>query len=219
MRSSALVFALFLVACEKKPDATTEPAVVTTAAATTTTPPPTASAAPAATSATATVTAVASAAPAQAATTTATATTAAKTAGKDAGGPAPVALKPASGKVTGNNFALDLASPGCRAGEECAMTIRLLPQGDYHVNKEYPYKFTAQPAANVAFLGKSDANVFGRTSGDFVEQGEKAAVLTVRFKPAAAGDARVAGKYKLSVCSADKCQIDEANVDLSVPVL
>jgi hypothetical protein len=139
--------------------------------------------------------------------------------GKDAGAPPAAALKPASRQVTGNNFSLDVASPGCRANEECAMTIKLVTAADYHVNKEYPYKFVATPAQGVSFLGKTDPNTFGRSSGDFVEQGEKSALLTVRFKPTAAGEAKVAGKYKLSVCSADRCQIDEAMIDLAVPVL
>jgi hypothetical protein len=139
--------------------------------------------------------------------------------GKDAGAPAVAALKPVSHQMSGNNFSLDVASPGCRANEECAMTIKLVTAADYHVNKEYPYKFVASPAQGVSFLGKADPNTFGRPSGDFVEQGEKSALLTVRFKPTTTGEARIAGKYKLSVCSADRCQIDEAMVDLAVPVL
>jgi hypothetical protein len=136
-----------------------------------------------------------------------------------AGGPSTAALKPVSKRVNGNNFALDVASPGCKAGEECAMTIKLAVSGAYHVNKEYPYKFIATPASGVAFLGKSEPNTFTRAAGDFVEQGEKAALMTVRFKPASAGEAKVAGKYKLSVCSADQCLIEEPMIDLAVPVM
>jgi hypothetical protein len=121
--------------------------------------------------------------------------------------------------VTGKNYALDLASPGCKASEECAMTIKISVAGEYHVNKEYPYKFIATPQANVAFLGKSDANTFARSSGDFVEQGEKSGLMTVRFKPSAAGEAKIAGTYKMSVCSAEQCQIEQENVELAVPVM
>ncbi len=99
------------------------------------------------------------------------------------------------------------------------MTITLATNGAYHVNKEYPYKFIATPATGVAFLGKSDPNTFTRASGDFVERGEKTALMTVRFKPTAAGEAKVAGKYKLSVCSADQCLIEEPMIDLAVPVM
>jgi hypothetical protein len=99
------------------------------------------------------------------------------------------------------------------------MTLALAVAGDFHVNKEYPYKFIGAPAGGVSFLGKNDANIFGRTTGDFVEQGEKKATLTVRFKAASAGEAHVTGKYKLSVCSAAQCQIEEQAVDLAVPVI
>lgn len=99
------------------------------------------------------------------------------------------------------------------------MTLRLAPTGAYHVNKEYPYKFVAAGAPNVTFLGKGDANTFSRASGDFAEEGEKAATMTVRFKPTAAGSARVSGTYKMSVCSAENCQIEQQAVTLDVPVL
>jgi hypothetical protein len=162
-----------------------------------------------------------SAAPSASATASATAsakpTASAKTAAAASGAPA-VALKAASTHVGGKNFALDVASPGCRADTPCAMTIRLAATGDYHINKEYPYKFTASPAPNVDFLGSGDANTFSRGQGDFKEDGEKNATLTVRFKPKSAGEAKVSGTYKLSVCSAENCQIETQNVTLAVNV-
>ena len=134
----------------------------------------------------------------------------------DAGGAS--ALKPASKRVGGNNFSLDLASPGCTAGSECAMTIKLVATADYHVNKEYPYKFIATPSASVAFLGKPEPNNFTRASGDFIEEGEKTGTMTVRFKPSIAGDTIIAGTYKFSVCSADQCQIEQEKLELKVAV-
>jgi hypothetical protein len=132
---------------------------------------------------------------------------------------AAVALKPAAKHVAGKNYALDLATPGCKADTECAVTIKLATAGDWHVNKEYPYKFIATAAPNMTFLGKGDATTFSRGNGDFAEQGEKVGVMTVRFKPASAGEAHVAGTYKFSVCSADQCQIEQEKLDLAVPVM
>jgi hypothetical protein len=128
-------------------------------------------------------------------------------------------LKPASTRMSGKNFTLDAASPGCRVDVPCAVTLRLAASGEYHVNKEYPYKFTATGAPGVQFLGNGDANVFSRAAGDFRDEGEKAATLTVRFKPTASGEARVSGTYKMSVCSAENCQIEQQAVNLAVPVL
>ena len=144
--------------------------------------------------------------------------TAAADAGKGRDGGA-TAMKPVSKHVGGNNFALDLASPGCKVATECTMTIKLVASSDYHVNKEYPYKFTAAPAPGLEFLGKGDAVTFTRASGDFVEQGEKTGLMTVRFKPASPGEASVKGTYKFSVCSADQCQIEQEKLELTIPVL
>ena len=147
----------------------------------------------------------------------ATSTTAAVAASVPA--PAPVALKPAASHLTGKNFVLDAASPGCRVDTPCTMTLRLAAAGEYHVNKEYPYKFIAAAAPGVQFLGSADANTFSRAAGDFREDGEKAATLTVRFKPTATGEARVSGTYKMSVCSAENCQIETPTITLAVPVM
>lgn len=136
---------------------------------------------------------------------------------KDAGGKV-AALTPTSKHVDGKNFALDLASPGCRAASECVMTITLHAVGDYHVNKEYPYKFIANATPGIVYLAK-EGSTFTRAAGDFAERGEKTATMTVRFEAAAPGDAHVAGTYKLSVCSADQCQIEQEKVDLTIPVL
>lgn len=127
-------------------------------------------------------------------------------------------LGPGKQRIDGQNFSLDLASTGCKAGADCTLTIKLNAAADYHVNKEYPYKVTANAAPGLTFLGKKDANTFSKESGDFVEEGEKTATMTVRFKPAAAGEAKVAGTYKMSVCSADQCQIEVQPIALNVPV-
>lgn len=150
------------------------------------------------------------------ATASATATTSAAPSAV-ASGSAPGGLKPAATKIEGKNFALDVASPGCRVNESCAMTIRLRVLGDYHVNKEYPYKFVAAAAPGVTYL--AEGNAFSRASGDFKEEGEKAATMTVRFKPTSTGAAKVSGTYRMSVCSAENCQMEQPTVTLSVPVI
>ena len=127
-------------------------------------------------------------------------------------------LGPGKQRLDGQNFTLDVAAAACKANAECSLTIKLVAAAEYHVNKEYPYKLTASAAPGVTFLGKKDANTFSKESGDFVEEGEKSGTMTVRFKPAAAGEAKVAGTYKMSVCSADQCQIEVQPIALAVPV-
>ena len=100
------------------------------------------------------------------------------------------------------------------------MQRRHQPDGasdEFHVNAEYPHKFTAQDTAGVEFLGKDPAkkNVFGKASGDFVISDPKHAVLTVRFK-AQAGSPTIQGTLKIGICSEQTCLLPQ--VDLAVPV-
>jgi len=224
-----LTAALFVVACEKSSSPTGAVRPQDSASSQAAPPPPSGADAAAATTAiaasTGTTEAVGSAHPTpgtDAAPGTALSTLAAADGGKggDAGGPAssPSALKPASKHIDGSNFALALASPGCKAGIECAMTIKLVATADYHVNKEYPYKFVATPTASVAFLGKPDATTFTRAAGDFTEEGEKTGTMTIRFKPSTPGAITIAGTYKFSVCSADQCQIEQEKLELPIAV-
>lgn len=212
MRAARLLSAIVvLTACDKS---ATEAAPSATSAST-----PTASAPAGAGSVPASVLAQASASAAPSASTGSAASASAGRAKE----PAPTAsaapaARAASKHVEGKNYALDLSSAGCKAASECTMTIRLTAVGAYHVNKEYPYKFTATAAPGVEFLSKAAPNTFTRDAGDFIEQGEKNGTMTVRFK-SPAGEAPLAGTYKFSVCSADQCQIEQEKIALSVPVL
>jgi hypothetical protein len=129
---------------------------------------------------------------------------------------------PASGeakKDDAKHYTLDVKAGECKATGDCSLAVRLVTAGDFHVNEEYPYKFVATPVPEVTYLGKQDANTFTRATGDFRSEGPTTATMTVRFRPAKAGDVQVKGSYKLSVCSKDACQIDTADVDTRVPVL
>jgi len=122
--------------------------------------------------------------------------------------------------IDGKNFKLDFAQSGeCKAGAECSATIKLDAIGDYHINKEYPYKFKADGAA-FEFLGKDAAgkNVFSKGAGDFTIDGEKNATMTIHFKAAKAGSAPITGQYKMSVCSAQNCQLETQELSLNVSV-
>lgn len=126
--------------------------------------------------------------------------------------------QPGKTHIAGKNFSIDATSSSCRAGAECAMTITLSAAPSYHINKEYPYKFIATAAPGVTFLGKEDPSTFSRASGDFAEKGETTGTMTVRFKPTAAGEARLSGTYRMSVCNEEHCQIEQQPVSVRVPV-
>ena len=122
----------------------------------------------------------------------------------------------------GNNFVVNADVPACHANGECKIELHLEAQGEFHVNKEYPYKFKASDAAGVEFLGKDPGgkNVFSKAAGDFAlsPSNEKLGTMTLRFKPAHAGAVTIAGQFKLSVCSAANCMLETAQVSVPVTV-
>jgi hypothetical protein len=75
----------------------------------------------------------------------------------------------------------------------------------------------AAAVASVEFLGgDAGKSTFSKAAGDFRQEGEKAGVMSVRFKPTAKGSVAIAGTFKMSVCSAKDCQIEVQ--EISVPV-
>ena len=122
----------------------------------------------------------------------------------------------------GNNFVINANVGSCAANTECTVDLRLEAQGDFHVNKEYPYKFKATPASGITFLGKdpAGAETFSKAAGDFKPDAsnEKVGTMTVKFKAASKGSVSVAGTFKLSVCSAQNCMLEQASVTVPVVV-
>jgi hypothetical protein len=130
-------------------------------------------------------------------------------------GSAPLAAGP---HADGDHFSVDGALVGsCSPGSECSVALKVTVRDEYHVNMEFPHKFTAVDAPGVEFLGKdpSKKNVFSKTAGDFVSNDPKSAVLTVRFK-SQAGSPTIQGTLKLGVCSEQNCLLPQ--VEIAVPV-
>jgi hypothetical protein len=131
------------------------------------------------------------------------------------------AVAAATPHVDGNHYKLDEALVGdCKSGAECAVAVRLEALGEYHINLEYPYKFKAADAPGVEFLGKDPAakNIFSKGAGDWKQDSEKVATMTVRWKAAQAGAPNIGGTYKMSVCSAANCQLEQQKLALAVTV-
>jgi hypothetical protein len=130
---------------------------------------------------------------------------------------APVAVGP---HVDGNHYVLDAAAGDCAAGATCSVTVKLVAGGEYHINQQYPYKFTAAQAPGVTFLGSDSGgpNVFSKTAGDFAINDEKTATMTVKFKATQKGAVTIDGTLKMSVCSSANCQLEQQEVAVNVTV-
>jgi hypothetical protein len=123
--------------------------------------------------------------------------------------------------VCADNFFVDTESAGrCAVGSTCTLRLKLVATGNFHVNEEYPYKFRADDAAGVHFLGSDEAakNVFSKAAGDWQSVDAKSGAMTVKFTPAGSGETRIGGVLKLSVCSGDVCQLEQSRITVPIAV-
>jgi hypothetical protein len=120
--------------------------------------------------------------------------------------------------VCADNFFIDALPAACVAGSPCALTLKLVATGDFHINDEYPYRFKADDAPGVDFLGTdaSGKSTFSKTAGDWQKSEEKAGAMTVKFAVADRGARTIAGNFKLSVCSAQACLLEQRQVAANV---
>jgi hypothetical protein len=126
--------------------------------------------------------------------------------------------------LCGDNFFIDIEpGAGCAPGATCAVNLTLVAIGAFHINDEYPYKFKADDAPSaqaIEFLGTDGAgkNVFSKLANDWRKKDEKTGTMTVKWRSSVKGDKTIAGVFKLSVCSAQSCQLEQQPVSTTVAV-
>jgi hypothetical protein len=121
----------------------------------------------------------------------------------------------------GNNFFVDLAGPpSCAIGAPCSVALTLVATGDFHINDEYPYKFKADDAKGVDFLGTDGAGkgVFSKAANNWRKNDEKTGVMSLSFRGTEKGDKTISGTFKLSVCSAQSCQLEQQPLTTTVSI-
>ena len=139
----------------------------------------------------------------------------------DLAAPVPAAHGDCGHAACGSNFFVDAApAADCTAGATCALTLKLVATGDFHINDEYPYKFKADDAPGVEFLGSDAAGktVFSKTASNWEKKDEKSGVMGVAFRAAEKGTKTLGGTFTLSVCSAQTCQLEQQQVQATVAV-
>jgi hypothetical protein len=120
--------------------------------------------------------------------------------------------------ICGTNFFIDTAVADCAVRAPCSMTVKLVATGEFHINDEYPYRFKADDASGVEFLGTDPGgkNSFSKAAGDWQKAEEKTGAMTVKFSPAERGTKAIGGTFKLSVCSAQNCLLEQRQLTASV---
>lgn len=127
--------------------------------------------------------------------------------------PAPPVASVESPKLAEGSFNLWMQAAGkYTAGQQGAVQIVLVAKGAFHCNDKYPYKFKlgAAPA------GVSYPQPIVRVESMSLTPARS--VMTVPFVPSAPGDARIAGTFSFSVCSASSCQLETRELAINVKV-
>lgn len=105
------------------------------------------------------------------------------------------------------NFRVD---PGpmrpCTAGGTCEATLVLTARAGYHVNREYPYKFIADPSSELGIEGV----------GTFTVDDDLHGTLAITVRPAKAGALALTGTFRLSVCTPDDCAVEAPKIALTI---
>jgi len=125
--------------------------------------------------------------------------------------PPPAPDKPAGPAVLAEK-AFFRIEPGprtpCAVGAPCEARLAFSALGDYHVNDRYPFKFVADVVAGMTVDG----------TGTFAQDDAKHGTMTITFRALKRGPAKLAGTFKLSVCTEEKCEIEEPKLAFEVPV-
>ncbi len=120
--------------------------------------------------------------------------------------------------VCAANFSIDTSVGDCAVTSPCSVTVKLVATGDFHINDEYPYRFKADDAPGVEFLGTDPGgrNSFSKTVGDWQKIDARSGTMTVKLAPSERGKKTIGGTFKLSVCSAQSCLLEQRQVTASV---
>lgn len=133
-------------------------------------------------------------------------------------GATPATEQPAAASLRSDHFEVRIDAADCKVKHVCTATVHLAATSGFHVNDDYPYKFVADDVTGVSFASKDAPRTFSKAAGDFTKTSETEGEMVVRFEPSEAKSLPLTGQFKLSVCSADACQIEVAKLSLAVPV-
>ena len=122
---------------------------------------------------------------------------------RDPGASAPMGVQ----RIAGKDHVVDVRVPadGCVVGQPCAVSVEAIALGDFKINSEYPHRFVVGAPAGAAV-----------TAGAFTSAEVNVASVPLTVIAAATGPATVSGELKLGVCNADRCEIYETQVAVTV---
>jgi len=106
----------------------------------------------------------------------------------------------------GPPFSVAVEPPAtCAVGAPCVARVQVTALGEFHVNREYPYK--------IALAGSPGVT----TEQDFRVDSDQRGTVTLTCRPSVAGAGPVTGTLHLSVCSSETCVIEEVPISVTLP--
>jgi hypothetical protein len=109
-----------------------------------------------------------------------------------------VARAPGSA-ATEKEYTLQIDPSDVSVGEEGKISIRVIPQGEWHMNLEYPTKLQIDPPDGItvakAKLDKADA----------VKLDEQSCEFAISYTAAEAGAKTFTGEFKFAICQDEAC--------------
>jgi hypothetical protein len=132
------------------------------------------------------------------------------------------AVKGAGGpKVEAAAFEVSLEPSGAyAAGAKSAVLVSLSARPGFHVNADYPVRFTAAPGSAVTFdaptMNLKESLKYKPCAGHPDESCSATTMLS--FTAPAAGPTTVAGTLAFSVCNPDQCLIEKQPLALALTV-
>ncbi len=125
--------------------------------------------------------------------------------------PAAAPAVAAGPKVDNPNYNVVFRAEGpYQQGKEGTAEVVVEAKGEYHINDQYPFRFTPKEGEGASFKGP-----VGR-EGAAVEKTK--VVLKVPFTPTRAGEVKLAGKISLSVCSDKQCLMEKQELEVTANV-
>ena len=116
------------------------------------------------------------------------------------------------GAATSKEYALQIDPEEAKVGQESKVSIRVIPQGEWHMNLEYPAKLEITPPTG-ATVAKPKLE-----KGDAIKLDEQSLEFAVAFTPSEAGDKTFTGEFKFAVCQEEACVPKTEKLEFQVAV-
>jgi hypothetical protein len=131
--------------------------------------------------------------------------------GKPVEGEGKTATAPTGG-ATDKEYTLQIDPEEAKVGQESKVSIRVIPQGEWHMNLQFPTKLEITPPTGVTVakpkLAKDDA----------VKLDEGSCEFAVALTPSEAGDKTFTGELKFAVCIDEACVPKTEKLEFQVAV-